>query len=102
MITLDCLVAGRDLSQDFVIASIVEPILIGLDFIVSHHASWNWHTRSIDFQDWGRAGISCHLLEEVNFTQGTITCCRLTVGGSACDGQLLHVDPYMLERGIEL
>ena len=76
--------------------------MLGLDFIVAHHASWNWRTKSVDFKDWGKAGVSCHLIEEVSFARDTVTCCRLTVGDSACDGQLLHVDPYMLERGIEL
>ena len=45
-VCLTCHVAGRELSQDFVIASIVEPILLGLGFIVAHRPRVESYVRS--------------------------------------------------------
>ena len=44
---LPCIVAGRLQTHKFVVADVVEPFLIGLDFMRSHRATWDWLTQNI-------------------------------------------------------
>ena len=99
VVTLDCNVAGRTLTQDFVIALIVEPILLGLDFIIAHKASWNWGTGTIEFQKPSEPELKCRLVTAVTLYPGTFTSCRVMVD-AAKEGQLLYVDSHGLEDGL--
>ena len=41
-IELPCEVAERAVLHEFVIADIVEPVLLGVDFLRRHQATWDW------------------------------------------------------------
>ena len=78
-VTLTCRISEKELLQDFVIASIVEPILLGLDFIVAHKASWNWGKGNIEFHECQETDLDSRLVTTVNLSPGTFTCCRVSV-----------------------
>ena len=49
-LTLPCLVAGRALVHQFVVADVVEPVLLGMDFLNMHRATWDWLTGELVYQ----------------------------------------------------
>ena len=40
-LTLPCMVAGKAVEHQLVVADIVEPALLGLDFMRTHRATWD-------------------------------------------------------------
>lgn len=43
-----CMIAGW--AYKFIVAHNVEPMLIGLDFLRSHRATWDWLIEDLGFQ----------------------------------------------------
>lgn len=50
---LFCPVAGRTQVHKFVVADIVESVLIGLDFMRLHRANWDWLKGGLVFREEG-------------------------------------------------
>ena len=52
MIQLDCKVAGKMVTQHFVVASIVENALLGLDFMTRYNVNWDWLKGTIRYDSY--------------------------------------------------
>ena len=68
-----------------VVADVVEPILIGLDFMRSHRATWDWLTGDLVFQeaDSDLPENTCRLVREEEVPpRGTTSCFRVEIFGS--------------------
>ena len=50
-LTLSCQIGDRNVSQKFIVADVVIPMLLGLDFITRYKASWDWKLGKLVFQD---------------------------------------------------
>ena len=63
VIELPCIIEGKEIKQDFVLASICEQVLLGLDFMMDYQASWNMRENRIKYEDWDEPPISFYQLE---------------------------------------
>ena len=45
----ECKIAGRKLTQTFVVADICEAVLLGMTFISRFKTVWDWHIGGISF-----------------------------------------------------
>ena len=73
-IKLACIIEGRNLEQEFVVAPIVKPMFLGLDFMRKHKASWDWHKNRMIFQDSSQGINLCMMDREVQIEKQAMQC----------------------------
>ena len=91
-IELPCRVAGRSQVHRFVIANVVEPFLIGMDFMKAHQATWDWTIGDLVFPDPGDelAENACRLVAAEEVPPGTAACLRVQLHNSPDVQTLIH------------
>ena len=100
-LTMDCIIAGRKVKQDFVVADISEDVLLGLDFMVKYEAGWDWKSNSLKYQDWVGPKVQCCTLDKTIRTPAKqVACCRVAVGDISLDGTLLCTNNIQLTEGV--
>ena len=100
VVDVKCLIAGRLLTQEFVIASIVEPVLLGLDFIRRNRAVWDFERCGVMFMDDANADITtCSLPNPLCLPPKSLQCCMVQLSPSLPDGNMVMVQP---ECGVEI
>jgi hypothetical protein len=97
-IDIECRVEGRPVQQVFVIASIAEDVLLGLDFIAKHKANWNWRINRVEFNATNR---EYKMSGKSDIAAESITCARVAVEELRPD-QLVYVPAQSLENGLEV
>jgi hypothetical protein len=50
---LPCKVAGKNVVHEFVVGTIMEPVLLGYDFMSKHRARWDWTLGALVYQNEG-------------------------------------------------
>jgi len=97
-ITLACEVAGKTVSHEFVIADIVEPVLLGVDFMRKHQATWDWLAGELIYQE-GEPTLrpqACKLMEAEEIPPQSIRCYRVEACGVPPQEGPIHVTGDLL------
>ena len=91
---LNCIISGRELIQDFVIANIAEPLLLGLDFIHKYNASWDLKQGRIQYLDWDEPYVHCFAVSVRSVIPSKrLSCLRVSIADRSSEGSTLSVDP---------
>ena len=83
----NCEIGGKVLSQLFVIAPIIEPVILGLDFMEANKATFDWNRGipKLKYQDDGlreETGLPiCRVITEVELIPGAVTSVRVSLNG---------------------
>ena len=108
-IHLECIISGRKVEQDFVLADISEPLILGLDFIVQNEASWDWRRNMLVYQNWDGPPVHCFTVQaRTSIQPAQVTCLRVIVGDVLMDGTLFHVkdaklgDTLTIQDGVSI
>ena len=93
-IHLPCRIAGRVVSHRFVVAGIVEPVLIGVDFLKCHQATWDWTTGDLVYQDTNHVSTkhSCCLLTAQEIPAESVACLRVSLSEGCLTSRRLLVE----------
>ena len=101
--TLNCIISGRELTQDFVIARISEPLLLGLDFIHKYNASWDLRKGKINYLDWNGPYIQCFAVSAPAVVPPKrLSCLRISVADESSEGTTLSIDPENVCPGVSI
>ena len=104
VVNIQCEIAGQLLMQEFVIASIVEPVLLGLDFIRSNRVVWDFDSGGVRFMDGTTPRLSCQMVTSVlvpNPPQ-SVQCCMVRVAPEFAEGSLVMVETTKVREGMEI
>ena len=95
-VSLPCVVAGKAVEHRFVVADVVEPILMGLDFMQSNKATWDWLTGNLVYQEIDniQEEHACRLIKDEELSPNTIDCLRVKVCGTPNHDEVIHLQPY--------
>ena len=92
-LTLPCQVAGKAVEHQLVVADIVEPVLLGLDFLRTIQATWDWNTGDLVYQEGSDVTQKnlCRLVQAEVLFQSSTCYFRVAVSGTVTKGDLVHV-----------
>ena len=77
VIQLDCKVAGRVVNQHFVVASISQDVLLGLDFMTKHGINWDYMRGRVKYDDHILLSVSpqtCELQQGLDLPPKSLVC----------------------------
>ena len=99
LLEVPCKVAGKAILQ-FVVAGIVEPVLLGIDFMRKHKATWDWLIGDLVYQEGPLLPLdnACRLAEGQEIPPESYSCLRVAVDPCLPAGQIVHVEGSALTQ----
>ena len=91
ILKMTCMIGGRVVTHAFVVAQIIESVILGFDFLANYRAVWDWTTGGLSYQDdqgrlttemRGKSAGDVRLLESVELPPYTERLCLLQLTGS--------------------
>ena len=95
-LTLPCVVAERAVCHKFVVAEIVEPVLLGVDFMSLHRATWDWEVGDLIYQTELEAldTNACRVMTAEELPPSSTMCLKVKLGGQPPNGEPVYLEAF--------